>query len=228
MSLHSHFNRSLLRALAIASFALVAVAPSVAQQRRPISTPLDSFVFEGGGGFTAPAGGTSNVIDYGYNLMGGVGFKESRYFSTIAEFSYNHNSLTQSELNRQVVPDGHRVILAVTLEQKFNLSAGPTHAYLIGGGGYYHQRTTYTEPGAPLQCDPFSGFCIGGGDIILGQFSTDQAGFNAGAGIEHRFTPYSNAKLFVESRYTYLDTPAHLSTPGRATQIIPVTIGLRF
>lgn len=221
MSLSSHLNRCLLPALAIASFALIAVVPTLAQQRRPTSSPVDIFVFEGGGGFTAPAGGTSNVINFGYNLMGGVGLKESRYLSTIGEFSYNHNSLTQAELDRQIVPDGHRTILAVTVEQKFNLSAGPTHAYLIGGGGYYHQTTTFTEPGAPLQCDPF-GNCIGGGDIILGQFSTDQGGFNAGAGIEHRFSPYSNAKLFVESRYTYLATPAH------ATQIIPVTIGVRF
>lgn len=215
----SKSTHTLLRVFALASFALISVAPSSAQQRRPQSSPIDHYVFEGGGGFTAPAGGTSNVINFGYHLMGGAGIKESRYFSTIAEFAYDHSSLTQSFLNAQAEPDGHRTILSLTVNQKVNLSGGPTHAYIIGGGGYYHQTTTFTEPG-PVICDPF-GFCTGG-DIIIAQFSTDQLGFDAGAGVEHRFSPYSNAKIFIESRYTYLDTPAHV------TQVIPVTFGVRF
>jgi Outer membrane protein beta-barrel domain len=222
MSRFLQSSRALLRIFAVASFALCIVAPSFAQQRRPISSPLDRWVFEGGGGFTAPAGGTSNVINYGYNLMGGVGFKESRYLSTIGEFQYDSAGIANSELIRQQFPDGHRSIISLTVEQKVNLEGTPTHLYLIGGGGWYHQRTTFTEPGGPIICDPFTGLCFGGGDIILSQFSTDQAGFNAGAGFEHRLSQYSNAKLFVEARYTYLDTPAH------ATQVVPVTFGLRF
>ena len=220
MSLKSF--RALLPAVAVIALSLFAVAPSFAQQRRPISSPIDRWVFEGGGGFTAPAGGTSNVINYGYNLMAGAGFKESKYFATIGEFQYDSAGIANSELIRQQFPDGHRSIISLTVEQKVNLEGTPTHLYLIGGGGWYHQRTTFTEPGGPIVCDPFTGLCFGGGDIVLSQFSTDQAGFNAGAGFEHRLSQYSNAKLFVEARYTYLDTPAH------ATQVVPVTFGLRF
>jgi hypothetical protein len=222
MSLSSKLRRRLSQAFFIAFFALVAAAPSIAQQRRPASSPVDIFVFEGGGGFSAPAGGTSNQIGWGYNLLGGFGFKESRYFSTIGEFQYHHASLAQSYLIQQQEPDGHRTIISLTLNQKINLSGGPTHAYVIGGGGWYHQTTTFTEPSNQISCDPFTGICFPVGDLILGQFSTDQAGANIGGGFEHRFTPYSNAKLFVEARYTYLNTPAH------ATQVVPVTVGVRF
>jgi hypothetical protein len=222
MSFFLKSSRALLRAFAVAAFALFVVAPSLAQQRRPTSSPVDRWVFEGGGGFTAPAGGTSNVINYGYNLMAGAGFKESRYFSTIGEFQYDSAGIADPELIRQQFPAGHRSIVSITVDQKINLLPGSTHPYVIGGGGWYHQTTTFTEPGGPIVCDPFTGLCFGGGDIILAQFSTDQLGANIGAGFEHRLSEYSNAKLFVEARYTYLDTPAH------ATQVVPVTFGLRF
>jgi opacity protein-like surface antigen len=213
-------NHPLLRVFALASFALIAVVPSVAQQRRPSNTPTDQFVFEGGGGFSAPAGGTSNQNNFGFNLMAGIGFKESRYLSTIGEYSYNHADLAQSFLNLEGFPDGHRTIHSITLNEKGNLSHGPTHAYLIGGGGWYHVTDTFTEPGG-ISCDPFTGICTSG-DIILAQRTTNQAGFDAGAGFEHRFSEYSNAKLFVEARYNYIDTPGHV------TQIVPVTFGVRF
>lgn len=222
MALSPRFIRLLLRAPAFASLALCALAPASAQQRRPLSNPVDQFVFEGGVGFTAPAGGTSTQIDYGYHFLGGFGIKEGRYLATIAEFQYEHANLTGAELSSQQAPDGHRTVLSLTLNQKINLSGGPTHAYIIGGGGYYHQTTTLTEPGPPPICDPFTGFCTGGGDIILAQDSTDQLGANVGAGFEHRISHYSNAKLFAEARYTFLDTPGH------STQLVPVTLGIRF
>lgn len=215
----SKSNHPFLRVFALASFALIAFVPSIAQQRRPSSTPLDQFVFEGGGGFSAPAGGTANQNNFGFNLLGGAGFKESRYLSTIAEYSYTHASLAQSFLNRQGFPDGHRTVHALTINEKINVSGGATHAYVIGGGGYYHLTDTFTEPG--IQCDPLTGFCSSG-DIILAQDSTDQGGFAAGLGFEHRFSEYSNAKLFAEARYTYINTPGHV------TQLVPVTIGVRF
>ena len=209
MTLLPKLTSGLIRGLAVASFALVSLAPGLAQQRRPIAAPLDQFVFEGGGGFTAPAGGTSNQIQYGFNVMAGAGFKESRYLATIGEFAYNRNNLTDRELFLDGAPDGHREVFSVTAEEKVNLSGGSTHSYLIGGGGFYHQLTTLTEPG-------------GNGDIILSQHSTDQLGANVGAGFEHRLSRYSNAKLFAEARYTYLDTPGH------STQLVPVTFGFRF
>ena len=76
-------------------------------------------------------------------------------------------------------------------------------------------------------------------DVVVGHFSSNQGGWNAGGGIQHRFAGWNGdgkMRIFAEARYLDVLSPAVTTEPnglgtttvGEGTKIIPVTIGLRW
>jgi hypothetical protein len=74
---------------------------------------------------------------------------------------------------------------------------------------------------------------------VVGHFSSNQGGWNIGAGYQHRMGGMygeSKMKFFAEARYLDVLTPAVTTQPNGLgtttvqadTKLIPVTIGLRW
>jgi hypothetical protein len=137
---------------------------------------------------------------------------------------------------------GNAHIWSFTLAPVVNLMPkSNNNVYVTGGGGFYRKTTNFTNP-VPFQyCDYYYGYCgIAFQDTVIGHFSSNQAGWNVGAGFSHRFGGMYNdgrMSIFAEARYLDVLTPGvygqsanglNPTTLGPGTKLVPVTFGLRF
>ncbi len=102
-------------------------------------------------------------------------------------------------------------------------TGGSWGGYVIGGGGFSRQLTSFTEPALAqgVYCSFFYCYPVYyQTTVVVSHYSSNQGALNLGTGFT--FGNWNQAKLFAEARYEWLDTP------GRSTQIIPVTFGLRW
>jgi len=198
--------------------------------------------FEIGGGPTAPIGNAArNWETWGYNVTVGGGWNFSRYLGALLEYQFNRMKIPGDTLTALAIANGTGTPLggnintwSLTLDPIIYLPAGHSMgAYVTGGGGFYRKVTNFTESVSSVQCDPFYGFCYQGFvPVTVAHSSSNQGGLNLGLGLYWKaFGPDSNAKLYTEARYVWVDSP--LASPadpyGSGTEgFIPVTIGLRF
>jgi hypothetical protein len=179
---------------------------------------------EGGGGFTAPLGNSSNDLTWGWNFRGGVGWKFSKRINLMAEYEFDRNKIPAAILEQVDEPGGNVHTWSLTLDPVWNYkTSGHWGGYLTGGGGFYRQLTSFTEPveAQGVYCSYFYCYPIYYTEnVVVSHYSSNQGGLNIGTGFT--FGNFEHAKLFTEARYEWLDTPGH------STQIIPVTFGLRW
>ncbi len=210
------------------------------------------------GGFTTLLGGPGNpygTITWGGNFLVGGGYNFSKRFGLLGEFSYNANKIpgrtlsaayAQIDNNPQqpgllsqngVTSIGGNVhTYGVTAEPIFyyyNSSKGKFGGYVIGGGGFYHKSTNFT---APVQAiDPYFG-TVYTVNQTFSSYSDNALGGNLGTGFYFKpFGEYSSAKIFAETRYHFVNTPAESAadlTAGNVhtgtEELLPVSIGIRF
>ncbi|MCW5981157.1 MAG: outer membrane beta-barrel protein [Bryobacteraceae bacterium] len=213
--------RSVVYAAGLCLAGMVLAQPALAQN-------TNNFTFHFGGGFTQPTGQASDRFDRGYNLAAGAGINFNPRVGVMAEFGYNNLNISRNALADVGVPAGDGRIYSVTLNPVVRLNPrGRFDAYLVGGGGYYRRTIEFTEPttAAITAFDPFYGVffpTVVPVNQVLGSFSQNKAGWNAGAGVTFAVREDSNAKFFAESRYHYIYT-----TPVR-TAVLPVTFGFRW
>ncbi|HJZ98142.1 MAG TPA: outer membrane beta-barrel protein [Candidatus Solibacter sp.] len=199
---------------------LLLAGPSVAQM-------TDKLTFNVGGGFTEPVR-ASGRLDPGFNITAAGGVNLTPNFGVLAEFGFNHLDLSRRALNFAGVPDGSSRIYSVTLNPIVHFNPkGRFDAYVEGGGGYYRRTVELTTPtiATVTLFDPFIGLFFPAAiptNTVLGSFTQNKGGLNIGAGVEVRVKEDGKAKIFAESRYHYI------YTSPRATQILPVTFGLRW
>lgn len=196
--------------------------------------------FEAGAGMTAPIGNdTHGYNTYGYNVTLGGGWNFNPRFGTLLEFQFNRNKIPGSTLTQLAIANntgtplgGNINTWSLTLEpiiyQPFTQTMG---AYLIGGGGFYRKVTNFTEPALATQCGYY--FCYQGYvPQTVAHSSSNQGGLNIGFGLYWKaFGPDSNAKLYAEARYVWVDSPvaSNADPYGSGTEgLIPVTLGVRF
>lgn len=190
------------------------------------------FAFEAGGGFTAPIGNDvrGGYDGWGYNVTLGGGWNFSKYIGALLEYQFNRNVIPQSTLNAIGVPSGNINTWSLTLDPIIYLPM--THsmgAYITGGGGFYRKVTNFSAPQQVEQCYYFCYY--GYTNQTIGHFSSNQGGLNIGlGGYWKAFGPDSNAKLYAEARYVWVDSPRPTDTQqGEGTEgLIPVTFGIRF
>lgn len=225
------------------------------------SSRLSHLVFEVGGGFTAPIGNDVNggftsligdgnnygTTTWGGNLMVGAGWKFSKRFDLLGEFSYNDNKIPGNTLSA-VYNGGIASYAAAGINQlggnvhTYGVTAEPVFyylqndksslsAYVIGGGGYYHKTTSFTTP---VEACSIYGYC-GYENVSIQSYSDNAGGLNLGTGVAYKvFGQYSRAKLFAEARYVFVDSPRETATTNPNTihtgteELIPVTVGIRF
>jgi len=174
--------------------------------------------FDFGGGPTAIAGSNSDLTS-GSNFEFGGGYNFSPQAGWVLEFMNDRLGVSDSAIQRDGAIDGDAYVWGVTLNPiwRFRIT-GPIGGYLIGGGGYYNREERFDVP-VQVFVPTFHGGFFETGTETDRQY-TDAGGVNIGGGLTWNFG--WGTKLFVEARYHYI------FTSGKATQIVPVTFGLRW
>jgi hypothetical protein len=184
------------------------------------------FTGEIGGGFNAPVGNDLPYITWGGNVTAGAGLRFSKELSLLGEFQFLANKLPGAFINAGGGENGNSHIISLTVAPVIDLFPKRTNSiYLTGGGGYFHKSTNFTIQA----CCDFYGYPV---TLTANSFTSNQLGGSIGFGLSHKMGGiYGDGKsqLFAEARYLYIHTPAISETNGLgATELIPVTIGLRF
>jgi hypothetical protein len=197
--------------------------------------------FELGVGPTAPIGndvsggkdvGLAGYDTWGYNVTVGTGWNFSKYIGALIEYQFDRNKIPGKTLAALGVPGGNINTWSLTLDPIIYLPMTQSMgAYVTGGGGFYRKVTNFTAPQQVEQCYYFCYY--GYANETIGHFSSNQGGLNIGlGGYWKAFGPDSNAKLYAEARYVWVDSPALSSATqfnGEGTEgLIPVTFGVRF
>ena len=199
--------------------------------------------FEAGAGFTAPIGndvsggknaGLAGYDTWGYNVTFGAGWNFTKHIGALLEYQFNRNKIPGDTLAALGVPGGNINTWSLTLDPIIYLPL-QTHSfgtYVTGGGGFYRKVTNYTEPAQACYFDYYYGYVCGYQNETVYHFSSNQGGMNIGAGIYWKaFGPDSNAKLYAEARYVWVNSPGPTAEQplGEGTEgLIPVTFGIRF
>jgi hypothetical protein len=189
------------------------------------------FSFDAGGGFNAPIGNDQPFITWGGNVSFGAGFHLSKRISLLGEYQFIDDKLPGAFITAagDGATNGNAHIWSITLNPIVDLFPKSTNSmYLTGGGGFYHKTTSFN---VQVCCD-FYGYPV---SENTNGFSSRQGGLNLGLGYSHRVGGMyhdGTMKLFAEARYLFVDTPrlnaATGPTPIGTTELIPVTIGLRW
>lgn len=194
----------------------------------------DHLAFEAGGGFTAPTKDSSPYISWGGNVTLGAGYRFNRMLSLMTEYQFIDDKLPGAIIAQAGAQGGHDHIWSLTLDPVIDLiPKGHMDVYVTGGGGFYRKVTSFTDPTQTQYCTYY--YCgIATTNVVVGHFSSNQGGWNVGAGVAHRLN--GNMKLFAEARYLDVKSPAVTTSPnglgnttvGAGTKIIPVTVGIRW
>jgi len=179
---------------------------------------------EGGFGFTAPLGNTSGDLTYGWNFRGGLGWDFTKRFAVLGEYEFDRSGIQQAILQQVGTPGGNVHTWSLTLDPVWKYkTSGNWGGYVTGGGGFYRQLTSFTEPvlAQGVFCNFFYCFPVYyTTTAVVSHYSSNQGGLSIGTGLT--FGNWNQAKFYAEARYEWLDTPGH------STQLIPVTFGVRW
>lgn len=179
---------------------------------------------EGGGGFTAPLGSSGGNLSWGWNARGGLGWNFSKHLALLSEWEFDRTKIPGRILSQVGEPGGNVHTWTLGLEPAWNYkTSGRFGGYLAGGAGFYRQLTSFTQPALAVgtYCDFFYCYPVYyTTNVVVSHYSSNQGGLNIGAGFTYGH--WEHAKLFTEARYEWIDTPGH------STQLIPVTLGLRW
>lgn len=217
-----------------------------------------NWTFEAGAGFNAPIGNDTNqygvvtqssgapepipVITFGGNVTVGGGLRFNKWLSALAEYQFIDdklpgalisvvsNACEQSPNCDTQVTAGNTHINSITGSPVIDLTPKWSNGvYVVGGFGWYHKSTNFQ---APELVESFYGEYDE--NVTVSSFTSNQWGGNAGFGLYHRlggsmYGGDSHTQIFAEARYTFLHTPPPTAANGLGTtELIPVTIGVRF
>ena len=193
--------------------------------------------FEAGGGANGPVGNSSNYITWGGNFTVAGGMHFSRGVSLLAEYQFIGDKLPGNLIAETGANGGDAHIWSLTLDPVIDFFPKARNGvYVTGGGGFYRKVTNFTDPQEAEYCTYY--YCgIATQNVVVGHFSSNQGGWNVGAGFTHRVGGSDGQmKLFAEARFLNVDTPAVDSYPNcfgtttvaDGTKVIPVTLGVRW
>ena len=186
---------------------------------------------------SVPLNPIANFMNFGWGLTMGAGYNMTPRQGFVGEFMWNRLFVSNSALTPLRIalhsPDinGHGNLFAITANYRFELRGRSKGVYFIGGGGFYYRSTTITKEvitGSTIACAPvwlFWGFsCTSGtvsSDQTLASSASGTFGVNGGMGLTFKVAE-PRYRFYIEARYHYAPT-----TPIN-TQLIPITMGIRF
>jgi hypothetical protein len=184
-----------------------------------------------GGGFTGPIGNDTNGYDtWGYNLDFGGGWNFNKKFGIVFEYQFDRNKIPGATIAAVGAQGGNINSHLFLFDPVYYFySRHSTGAYVTGGGGFSRKVTNFTDLQSVQECYYFCYY--GYAPVTVASFSSTQGAFDAGLGLYWKaFGRDSNAKLFAEARYVWVDSPRPTATTnGEGTEgLIPITFGIRF
>jgi opacity protein-like surface antigen len=185
------------------------------------------------GGYAATTGQTSDYLQGGWNIAGGLTFRPdpASPFSLRADLSVSRFNATNNllnigaEQNQTQIDDGWADVVSLDVDGVLDMPLGPrARGYVMAGVGGAYRRIdlTQTVGFGGYFCDTWYGYCGVGvvdGDVLVQREETTRFAWNAGLGVE--FPLYNGQSWFVEARYYRMETP-------QPTEFIPIRIGFRF
>ncbi|MGD0912498.1 MAG: hypothetical protein ABR928_11410 [Terracidiphilus sp.] len=196
------------------------------------------WAFEAGGGANAPAGDKSYITWGGQFTVGG-GLNFNKHLAALIEYQFMDDKLPGALIAETGADGGHAHIWSFTIAPVIDLMPKATNdVYVTGGGGFYRKVTSFTDPEEEEYCTYY--YCgTETENAVVGHFSSNQGGFNIGAGFQHRVGGLygdGKTKLFIEARYVELFSPASISNPNGLgttavaadTKVVPISLGVRF
>ncbi len=202
---------------------------------------LHRLTFEAGGGAAAPAGDKADITWGGQFLFGG-GVNITNKLAAFLEFQFLDNKLPGAVAADAGSAGGNYHIEALTIEPVYDVfPKSANDLYLRAGGGYYHKSLNFTDP--TQSCGFFYYYySCGTSNQTIGSFSSNNGGFDVGAGYQHRFGGMygqSRIRLFAEVRYLDVLSPALRSVApagsglnpvniDASTKLMPITLGIRW
>lgn len=198
---------------------------------------ISSLALEFGVGATAPT--DKNYITWGGDLTLGAGVNFNDQFAMLAEYQFISDKLPGDVIAQTGANGGNAHIWSLTLAPVVSLMPhSKNDIYLTGGGGFYRKVTNFTNPALAQYCTYFyCGYTTV--NQVVGHFSSNQPGWNIGAGYQHRMGGMFNdsrMKFFVEARYLKIYTPAYYSQPNGLGAVaiaadtvqVPINVGVRW
>jgi len=209
--------------------ALLAAAPAVkAQEYSPVRWSIY-------GGFNEPIGNASSILNTGWNFGFGVTWREpGKPLGIRLDFDYASNNASSSFINTVnntqcgpgntglCINGGWASVWSASLDLEFqHLFTNTMYGYVLGGIGAYYTDFSLTEYGYGYVCNPWWYYCYPGvGNVVVANNSGTHFGWNAGAGVSFRLQ--GGSSLFLEARYTWVDTS------NQKFEYIPVVFGIKF
>jgi len=196
--------------------------------------------FEGGAGFDMAVGDTKNYVNNGWDVTLGGGMHFSHGVSLLAEYQFISDGLPSAVITEAGTDTGNIHLWSLTLDPVIDLFPKASNGvYVTGGGGFYRKVTNFQNAQQQQYCYYF--YCsIGTANATVGHFSSNQGGYNIGAGFRHRFGGmYGDGRMevYAEARLVDVFTPAIIgkspnglgeTTIGAGTRLVPINFGIRF
>ena len=195
--------------------------------------------FEVSGGFNGPTSNTSNFLTWGGQFTVGGGLRFRHGLSVLVDYQFMDDKLPGKLIAETGATGGNAHIWSFTINPEYDFfPKRATSVYATGGGGFYRKVTNFTNLQPTQYCSYF--YCgIGYAPQTVGHFSSNQGGWNVGAGVSHRFGGMygvGHTAIFAEVRYMDVLTPGFNRSPnglgvvsvGAGTTVIPVNFGIRF
>lgn len=217
-----------------ALLALACASPALAQYyySGPTYKPLR---WQIEGGYSPTVGTTSDYLQGGFTLGGGVTWFPSpsaplglRLDLSYSEYNATNNLLYQSATALQTeIDSGTGRTWGGDLDGEFDFAFGPrVTGYLLAGIGAYQRQIELDQTvfGGGYFCDPWWGFCGPGYFPAYAEVAQTTSAWkfswNAGVGIN---VPLGNGmSWFVDARYL------RIGPDSQKTEFVPIRIGLRF
>lgn len=182
------------------------------------------FTYRGGGGLTSPIGGTGAVMNEGWDLGGGIGYRLNRRFSALVEAQIIRTGMGNGLLRYELTGSGSYHIWSVGLTPTYNYwYHGRFAGYVLGGAAYSQTKTIYRGASNSANC------YILCAPQIPGSYHTNssQPMADVGLGFSMRISPQHRYRLYTEARYENFFQNSHLP-PYKNVEVIPLTVGIQW
>jgi Outer membrane protein beta-barrel domain len=226
------------RILTVAAIACLGLWASKVSGQSDESQPFRRLTSNAGFSVSVPVSTAANYMTPGWGFIYGAGYNINKHHAFLGEATWNQLYASDRALepirvateNTAIKGHGNLFVLAANYRLQFEGRA--LGLYLLGGGGMYYRDASLSQQVATgrntITCNQvwlWWGFTCSSGFVtqnqILAHTSSIAPGGSVGIGITIR-VPDFPYRFYVETRYHYsANKIVH-------TQLIPITVGLRF
>jgi opacity protein-like surface antigen len=187
---------------------------------------LNHITADVGAGFSFPIGEAANHTKTGFNFVASGGPRFNSHFSLSLDFSLHYleikNSLQDPETGVDLSLGSIMRLWSLTVNPAYEfIKQERFSSYATAGYGLYNRRLLLAATGAvpAVACDQFWNVCVSSIPVtVTGKLNPYKGGYNVGGGV----TFGARTKFFVEVRYH------HMFTTNVATELVPLTFGIRW